>query len=1040
MKKNLKKLISTVAALAIAVSCVPAFAADFTDVADTADYKVAVDNIVALGIAQGNPDGTFAPENLIKRSEASKMIVGTMGPAMMSAAESSKGATGFSDVPAEHWASGYIVQGVSKGYINGMGDGTFAPDANVTFGQVVKMLVCVLGYGDDAENAGGWLGGGYLDKAASLGVSDGFDSYPADKAVNRGEVAMLINNSLDIPVKAIVDYDTGFELDADGNLKTVVVPVLKPMNGKNGYDYETLLTTYFNAYAVRGRIEDQNKVEGTVEYVIEFSENFDGDKVEAYKDKNNEVQGTVTEDVIYPEGLDIDSLFFSYTDAIIMENEDGDWELVSVASYGRNEVETLSSELYESVSFEKDKEVINFYRSLDTAKKDDYDLDPNVEVFVNGTKAKDRAGALSKYVANNKTTEVKLIDTPKATEKSPDGAVDYIMLSVYTSAVVSSVAVDEAGAEIYIKSYDTDLLGEDVAFAIDFDEVEEGKQEYAIVDTEGNDVAVADLKKNDVVTIYGDFEGTLDESFFMVVSTETVEGQVSGKKENNNKKGTYTYTVAGEAYTKAHTKVTGAIEVGDSYTFYVDMFGRIVMIDTLASSVNYGIINRVYESSTGDQIVRMVNTDGEIVSYVAKDAEAFEAAEKLYKKSFTTYKEPDVEDNPDTKENEYEVAVAKALKEVNTATDKINDFDKAYGYLVVTYKLNAKDQIHEVKPAGAEKPLKKEFDGEDVEIGNVELSDATKVVDMTDAKATWNGSISSLVSAGSADSFVDGVEYEVIAVGEEFTDGSTPFVIVISGESAITATTAFAVVKSTGRGISEADGITYDTIECLQDGEVKVLYTAEEKHGLEVGDVFVYSLDNDGLAADISELYSANEMSLAKIEENKDYTTSTKEAVEGVEYKHETYLNVKKLEKYNNFKDVWKSVTANDDEYTRIGVGALVENTGSKLVIGKVVIGADTKVDAVKDSKNYFTIVEETSKVKLADDANVYVYDLRKGKFAEPAKGTEGNLVPTVVAEDKIYENTEGKDVYEWTKGAAKTVFYQTYEDEITNILIVIPA
>ena len=92
MNKNLKKLISTVAALAItATSTFTAFAANFTDVADTADYKTAVDNLVALNIVNGYEDGTFGPEKLITRAEASKMIVGTMGPAMMDAAEASKG-------------------------------------------------------------------------------------------------------------------------------------------------------------------------------------------------------------------------------------------------------------------------------------------------------------------------------------------------------------------------------------------------------------------------------------------------------------------------------------------------------------------------------------------------------------------------------------------------------------------------------------------------------------------------------------------------------------------------------------------------------------------------------------------------------------------------------------------------------------------------------------------------------------------------------------------------------------------------------------
>ena len=37
-----------------------------------------------------------------------------------------------------------------------MGDGTFAPDAPVTYEQALKMVVCTLGYVQFAENLGEW--------------------------------------------------------------------------------------------------------------------------------------------------------------------------------------------------------------------------------------------------------------------------------------------------------------------------------------------------------------------------------------------------------------------------------------------------------------------------------------------------------------------------------------------------------------------------------------------------------------------------------------------------------------------------------------------------------------------------------------------------------------------------------------------------------------------------------------------------------------------------------------------------------------------
>ena len=57
----------------------------------------------------------------------------------------------FTDVPASHWAAGYIAYCAQRGIINGMGDGTFAPDSPVTGLQFAKMLLCALGYNANDE-------------------------------------------------------------------------------------------------------------------------------------------------------------------------------------------------------------------------------------------------------------------------------------------------------------------------------------------------------------------------------------------------------------------------------------------------------------------------------------------------------------------------------------------------------------------------------------------------------------------------------------------------------------------------------------------------------------------------------------------------------------------------------------------------------------------------------------------------------------------------------------------------------------------------
>lgn len=52
----------------------------------------------------------------------------------------------FSDVPRNHRFYPHIMAAVRRGVISGYDDGTFRPDANMTRGQVIKVLVEALGW------------------------------------------------------------------------------------------------------------------------------------------------------------------------------------------------------------------------------------------------------------------------------------------------------------------------------------------------------------------------------------------------------------------------------------------------------------------------------------------------------------------------------------------------------------------------------------------------------------------------------------------------------------------------------------------------------------------------------------------------------------------------------------------------------------------------------------------------------------------------------------------------------------------------------
>ena len=162
--RTLKKALSLVLVLAMVFAlAVPGFAANTTKKAsDFKDYskvtnKEAVDVLTAVGVINGNADGTFNPEGSFTRAEAATMITYlTLGKTVANALPVS--ATKFSDVPATHWAAKYVQYCADAGIVAGVGNGKFDPDAKLTATQWALMLLGALGY--KAANEGisgeGW--------------------------------------------------------------------------------------------------------------------------------------------------------------------------------------------------------------------------------------------------------------------------------------------------------------------------------------------------------------------------------------------------------------------------------------------------------------------------------------------------------------------------------------------------------------------------------------------------------------------------------------------------------------------------------------------------------------------------------------------------------------------------------------------------------------------------------------------------------------------------------------------------------------------
>lgn len=163
----------------------------FPDVAQSAEYAEAVAYLAEAGILKGDENGRFNPNATITRAETATIICRLMG--MEDEAKANRRQV-YDDVPATHWASGYIAQATELGVFNGDGTGNFRPGDNVTYEQVIKMLVCACGYEDEARQSGGWPNG-YIAVAAELGITNEMRFRQTANAP-RSAVAQLAYNAI----------------------------------------------------------------------------------------------------------------------------------------------------------------------------------------------------------------------------------------------------------------------------------------------------------------------------------------------------------------------------------------------------------------------------------------------------------------------------------------------------------------------------------------------------------------------------------------------------------------------------------------------------------------------------------------------------------------------------------------------------------------------------------------------------------------------------------------------------------------------------
>lgn len=577
--KNLKKVIALVAVFAMLVSTV-AFAQSYTDVKDGDNYAEAIEMLSSLNILTGDKDdngnAVFRPNDTITRAEVAAIV-----ERMQNINAAANSATVFTDVPSSHWASGYIAQATAAGIINGYGDGTFGPEDDVLYEQVIKMVVEAIGYAPFVKDNGGYYAG-HLLAAQRYGVLDGVVGGAIGAKATRGQVAQLVYNAIDTPLMDRYTY---------GDKAEYVI-----YHGKNGNDFETLLTRDLGVVKGTG-IVSANAVTSLVSYndintdkdeVIKIDFNDDDDYY------NYELEKVHT---VYANGTNAGASIGKEVTFYLKEtSKSGEYDVLSVAETNKNKEITVSLDNYSSY----DGAYFKYYKDDNARSTTDVKVAID-SVLYNGV-------AYSTAV-----TDVQdLLDSPTWSGQitlidNGEGSTYNVMsVEIAAAAVVDEVS---GNGKVSFKNSPSGKDGKKIELIFDEDD------ETQIIELTKNGEAYdyTQLTEWDVLSVLANDKN--DYYVAEVIDAGKISSTISEVGSSDSSADDKEYKIDGQFYDVAeNAELNGRLTGGASGVFYIDKYGKIVAYDkngsTTGSDAYAYILNAVATADDfGKQNIRVQYLD-----------------------------------------------------------------------------------------------------------------------------------------------------------------------------------------------------------------------------------------------------------------------------------------------------------------------------------------------------------------------------------------------------------------------------------------------
>lgn len=590
---------------------------------------LAVEHLKILGLT--DKEDVINPDSPITRGELANVAANMMGITLDSTGEGLSST--IIDVDSNPYGK-QIHALVFFKILSGVNPYQYFPDNNVRYNEALKVLLSVLGYGEDANVRGGYPNG-YIRVAATLDIAVG--AIKNHEAITWGELARMVEEFYDVPLREA--YVTGNEI------------TFTQVEGK------TFLSHYLDVVKVVGEIKDNGYTTRTT------ASNLEADKV------------LIGSTVVAKGNTDI-------------ENKIG----ATVSCYAKKDVSGKLTALFYTVDYNVDmleikaEEITSTTRTKITYRRNNASKSITIsalaDVIYNGTTYPNFDAALLD-IENGKIT---LYDDDKT-----KGGYDLLVIEEFESFVVASPGVVEDivdGSSVEIsKNTVTGTLGEICALD-DYDTYFTYNEKY-------EKISLDDVLPGYVASVYRSLTNGLCR---IVFTNNNVEGKISSMdigEETYYYIGEDKYKLAHSLKTKIDNNVmdTFTPEIGVNYQYKLDIEGNIAGIVNPTAGEQYGYLTNVSTKSPdsfGDEYTyfRVATINGFVTLRSAKKVTVNYSDTKTLGRDVinepTLYVDDNLANDFEPQLIQFELNSAGDVIALNTATTTLN----GYGYNAEKFSLD----------------------------------------------------------------------------------------------------------------------------------------------------------------------------------------------------------------------------------------------------------------------------------------------------------------------------------------------------------------